>query len=179
MEFNITGNPHVRFDEQGVETDLREPDLAPRESKRNKYTPDPNGTAPPLDSTVIHVLRTPCAACGHAGGPGGHRVAIGRPVGIVREGALGPVFREPQRSLLDLLLPGTDGIELMQSLSALAGRPVIFMSAYGCDETIATALESGAADYIVKPCGKGSEGNRDPEATQYIGYSIDHRRQST
>ena len=57
----------------------------------------------------------------------------------------------PDLVLLDLLLPGTDGIELMQSLSALADRPVIFMSAYGRDETIAKALEIGAADYLVKP----------------------------
>ena len=57
----------------------------------------------------------------------------------------------PDLVLLDLLLPGTDGIELMQNLPALADRPVIFMSAYGRDETIARALEIGAADYVVKP----------------------------
>ena len=57
----------------------------------------------------------------------------------------------PDLVLLDLLLPGTDGIELMQSLPALADRPVIFLSAYGRDETIARALEVGAADYVVKP----------------------------
>ena len=57
----------------------------------------------------------------------------------------------PDLVLLDLLLPGTDGIELMQGLPALADRPVIFMSAYGRDETIARALEVGAADYVVKP----------------------------
>ena len=57
----------------------------------------------------------------------------------------------PDLVLLDLLLPGADGIELMQSLPALADRPVIFMSAYGRDETIARALEIGAADYVVKP----------------------------
>ena len=57
----------------------------------------------------------------------------------------------PDLVLLDLLLPGTDGIELMQSLPALADRPVIFLSAYGRDETIARALEAGAADYVVKP----------------------------
>ena len=57
----------------------------------------------------------------------------------------------PDLVLLDLLLPGTDGIELMQSLPALADRPVIFLSAYGRDETIARAFEIGAADYVVKP----------------------------
>ena len=57
----------------------------------------------------------------------------------------------PQLVLLDLVLPDTDGIELMQTVPELSGLPVIFISAYGRDETIAKALESGGADYIVKP----------------------------
>ena len=52
--------------------------------------------------------------------------------------------------LLDLLLTGTDGIELMERLPELAELPVIFISGYGRDETVARALEAGAADYIVK-----------------------------
>ena len=48
-------------------------------------------------------------------------------------------------------VPGTDGIELMQNVPELAELPVIFISGYGRDETIARALEAGAADYIVKP----------------------------
>ena len=58
---------------------------------------------------------------------------------------------QPDLLLLDLLLPGTDGIELMKSLPERSDRPVIFLSVYGRDETIARALELGAADYIVKP----------------------------
>ncbi len=58
---------------------------------------------------------------------------------------------KPSLVLLDLLLPGADGIELMESVPELADLPVIFISAYRRDETIARALESGAADYIVKP----------------------------
>ena len=58
---------------------------------------------------------------------------------------------EPALVLLDLMLPDTDGIELMQRIPQLADLPVIFISAYGRDETIARALELGAADYIVKP----------------------------
>ncbi|MCY4012179.1 MAG: response regulator [Gammaproteobacteria bacterium] len=57
----------------------------------------------------------------------------------------------PRLVLLDLLFPDADGIELMTSLPELAELPVIFVSAYGRDETIARALEAGAADYIVKP----------------------------
>ena len=58
---------------------------------------------------------------------------------------------QPRLVLLDLVLPGTDGIELMQSIPHLADLPVIFVSGYGRDETIARALELGADDYIVKP----------------------------
>ena len=58
---------------------------------------------------------------------------------------------KPQLVLVDLVLPGTDGIELMRRITELADRPVIFISAFGRDETIAKALDSGAADYIVKP----------------------------
>ena len=53
--------------------------------------------------------------------------------------------------MLDLVLPGADGTELMRTLPALADLPVIFVSAYGRGEIIARALEAGAADYMVKP----------------------------
>ncbi len=59
--------------------------------------------------------------------------------------------RNPDLVLMDLVLPDVDGIELLHSLPGLAERPVIFISAYGRDETIARALEAGARDYIVKP----------------------------
>ena len=58
---------------------------------------------------------------------------------------------KPALVLLDLMLPGTDGIELMERVPELADLPVIFISGYGRDETVARALEIGAADYIVKP----------------------------
>ena len=58
---------------------------------------------------------------------------------------------KPRLVLLDLMLPGTDGIQLMQTVPELADLPVIFISGYGRDQTIARALEAGADDYIVKP----------------------------
>ena len=58
---------------------------------------------------------------------------------------------KPGLVLMDLILPGTDGIELMERVPELADLPVIFISGYGRDETVARALEAGAADYIVKP----------------------------
>ena len=50
---------------------------------------------------------------------------------------------KPRLVLLDLMLPETDGIELMDRVPELSDRPVIFISAYGRDETMARALEAG------------------------------------
>ena len=47
--------------------------------------------------------------------------------------------QRPHLVLLDLLMPGTDGIELMDQVPGLADQPVIFISGYGRDETIARA----------------------------------------
>ena len=58
---------------------------------------------------------------------------------------------DPHLVLLDLVLPGTDGIELMGAIRETADVPVIFLSAYGQEETIARAFENGADDYVVKP----------------------------
>ncbi len=59
--------------------------------------------------------------------------------------------KNPDLVLLDLMLPGTDGIELMKQITTTADLPVIFLSAYGQDQLVAGALDAGAADYIVKP----------------------------
>ena len=58
---------------------------------------------------------------------------------------------KPALVVLDLALPGADGVELMREVPELSGLPVILISAYGRDETVARALDAGAADYIVKP----------------------------
>ncbi|MCY4012674.1 MAG: response regulator [Gammaproteobacteria bacterium] len=93
------------------------------------------------DPSALRFARTALAAAGYAA------VATADPGEVPR------LLRteRPRLVLLDLLLPNTDGIELMARLPGLAGVPVIFVSAYGRDETIARALEAGAADYIVKP----------------------------
>ncbi len=64
-----------------------------------------------------------------------------------------PLLEEqrPDLALLDLVLPGTDGIDLMGEILQRADVPVIFLSAYGRDELIARAFEMGAVDYVVKP----------------------------
>ena len=57
----------------------------------------------------------------------------------------------PQLVLLDLVLPGNDGIDLMQEMVRTVDVPVIFLSAYGQDQLVARAFDKGAADYVVKP----------------------------
>ena len=58
---------------------------------------------------------------------------------------------KPHLVLLDLVLPDRDGIELMNDVRRMADVPVIFLSVYGQDDTVARALDMGAADYLVKP----------------------------
>ena len=67
--------------------------------------------------------------------------------------AVAQLIREqrPHLVLLDLMLPGTDGVEMMKENPDLASLPVIFLSAYGGDMQVARAIEHGADDYIVKP----------------------------
>ncbi len=93
------------------------------------------------DPQTLRYVRDALAAAGYAptvtGDPGEARH-------LVRT-------KQPHLVLLDLLLPGSDGIELLETVPELADLPVIFISGYGRDETMARALESGAVDYIVKP----------------------------
>ena len=93
------------------------------------------------DPAMLHYVRDALVSAGYA------PVVTGDP----REVADLVGTHKPQLVLLDLVLPETDGIELMQRIPALEDLPVIFISGYGRDETIARALELGAADYIVKP----------------------------
>ena len=57
----------------------------------------------------------------------------------------------PHLILLNLVLPGTDGFELMKQVSSASDVPVIFLSGRGGDQHVAKAFEMGAADYVVKP----------------------------
>ena len=93
------------------------------------------------DPRTLRSVRDALAAAGYA------PLVTGEPSDLAR------IIRSenPRLVLLDLVLPGQDGIALMQEVPELSDRPVIFISGYGRDETVAAALEAGAADYIVKP----------------------------
>ncbi|MXY13544.1 MAG: response regulator [Chloroflexi bacterium] len=75
------------------------------------------------------------------------------PVVTVDPGEVDRLLEEsqPDLVLLDLMLPGSDGIDVMRAIQVKADVPVIFLSAYGQQENIIRALDLGAADYIVKP----------------------------
>ncbi len=57
----------------------------------------------------------------------------------------------PDLVMLDLALPGTDGIELMQEIVSWVDVPVIFLSVHGQEELVARTLDMGALDYLTKP----------------------------
>ena len=46
----------------------------------------------------------------------------------------------PRLVLLDLVLAGSDSLELMQEIHQIANVPVIFLSGYGQDQVIAPSL---------------------------------------
>ena len=57
----------------------------------------------------------------------------------------------PHLVLLDLMLPGNDGMEVMQDILKREDVLVIFLSMYGQENVVARALDMGASDYVVKP----------------------------
>ena len=68
------------------------------------------------------------------------------------DAALGAFRRErPDVVLLDLMLPGTDGIEVCRQIRAESGTPVIMLTAKGDTTDVVRGLEAGADDYVVKP----------------------------
>ena len=54
--------------------------------------------------------------------------------------------------VLDLMLPGEDGLSICRRLAGVAGPPVIMLSAMGEDTDRIVGLELGADDYLPKPC---------------------------
>ncbi|WP_309068433.1 MtrAB system response regulator MtrA [Microbacterium sp.] len=57
----------------------------------------------------------------------------------------------PDLVLLDLMLPGKDGIEICTEIRAESGVPIIMLTARADTNDVVGGLEAGADDYIVKP----------------------------
>lgn len=58
---------------------------------------------------------------------------------------------EPDLVLLDLMLPGRDGIDICRAIRQQSGVPIVMLTARSDSQDIVTGLEAGADDYIVKP----------------------------
>jgi two-component system KDP operon response regulator KdpE len=58
---------------------------------------------------------------------------------------------KPDVIVMDLLLPGMDGIELTRQVRQHSAVPIIFLSAIGEERKKVEALEMGADDYVTKP----------------------------
>lgn len=57
----------------------------------------------------------------------------------------------PDLVLLDLMLPGIDGIEVCALIREESGVPIIMLTAKSDTTDVVKGLESGADDYVVKP----------------------------
>jgi PAS domain S-box-containing protein len=78
---------------------------------------------------------------------GYHVISSGDPtrvIGLVES-------EEPDLVLMDLMLPGPNGFDLLQQIRGFSGVPVIFLTARDRDEDMVQALRMGADDYITKP----------------------------
>jgi two-component system response regulator MtrA len=58
---------------------------------------------------------------------------------------------EPDLGLLDVMLPGKDGIAVCREIRNIAGTPIIMLTAKTETTDVVLGLEAGADDYIVKP----------------------------
>jgi two-component system, OmpR family, response regulator MtrA len=57
----------------------------------------------------------------------------------------------PDLVLLDVMLPGKDGIEVCRQIRAESGVPIVMLTAKTDTVDVVLGLESGADDYVVKP----------------------------
>lgn len=58
---------------------------------------------------------------------------------------------QPALAILDIRMPGLDGIETAARLRESTGTPFMIFTAYGNDEYVQRSVELGAMGYLVKP----------------------------
>lgn len=58
---------------------------------------------------------------------------------------------QPDLILLDVMLPGEDGVSVCRKIRAESGVPIIMLTAKSETEDVVLGLEAGADDYMVKP----------------------------
>ena len=114
-----------------------------RPTKPSRAPQGPNGSILVVDDDphTLKYVRDALANAGYA------------PIVTADPGEVASLIQssKPQLVLLDVVLPGTDGIKLMEDILEVDQVPVILLSGYGRDEIIARAFEGGASDYVVKP----------------------------
>ena len=59
--------------------------------------------------------------------------------------------RKPDLVLLDLMLPGRNGLQICQDIRTQSTVPIVMLTAKGDTVDVVVGLESGADDYVVKP----------------------------
>jgi two-component system KDP operon response regulator KdpE len=69
------------------------------------------------------------------------------------EGLLEAAHHHPDLIILDLGLPDTSGLQVLQRLREWTSTPVVILSVQSAEDEKVTALDSGADDYITKPFG--------------------------
>ena len=62
---------------------------------------------------------------------------------------------QPDLVLLDVMLPGKDGIEVCREIRGISGTPIIMLTAKTESDDVVRGLEAGADDYVVKPFDPG------------------------
>jgi two-component system OmpR family response regulator len=99
--------------------------------------------------------------------------------------------QHPDLVILDVMMPGEDGLSAVRRLANEQGPPVIMLSALGSDTDRIIGLEIGADDYLAKPCnprellarvrallrrqqaGEKSSSRRDSQLYEFAGWRLD------
>ncbi|MFM7200419.1 MAG: response regulator [Myxococcota bacterium] len=80
----------------------------------------------------------------------------------------GFVARTPDLLLVNLMLPGMDGLELSRRIRSISTVPIIVASSEGEEQKKLAALEQGADDYVNKPFGVPELLSRIRSLTQHL-----------
>ncbi|RCK69554.1 DNA-binding response regulator [Desertihabitans brevis] len=75
------------------------------------------------------------------------------PIWVGQGDAALAAFREhqPDLVLLDVMLPGRDGVDVCRDIRAESGVPVVMLTARSDTIDVVAGLEAGADDYVAKP----------------------------
>jgi two-component system, OmpR family, alkaline phosphatase synthesis response regulator PhoP len=60
-------------------------------------------------------------------------------------------FRTPDLVVLDIMLPGVDGITVCQEIRRMSNVPIVVLTARDDERDVVVGLEVGADDYVTKP----------------------------